>query len=130
VFRRLTTVGGRLDAERQREGANQRTLASAATKLINDLAPQPNREKIRIERPIGTFDGGNVTFSLSCPVTGQNIIVIWGDTVNNITVPLTRGNTNPPAAGGFFFDPSFPTGIVVGNPPNAADALFAIFDIE
>lgn len=130
VFRRLQKVGGRLDEERTREGANQRTLTHAGVKLINDLAPRPNKEKIRIERPIGTFDGVNTTFALSVPVTGQNIVMIWGDTNGNQAIPLTRGNGNPPPTGGFFFNPSFPTGIVVGNAPLAEDALWAIFDIE
>lgn len=130
VFRRLTKVGGRLDEERQRQDANQRTLAIAATKLINDLAPRPNREKIRVETPMGVFDGANTSFTLSVPVTGQNIIVIWGDTSVPRTIPLTRGNSNPPANEAFFFDPNFPTAIVVGNPPQAADALLAVFDIE
>lgn len=130
IFRRLQKVGGRLDEERSREGANQRTLATASVKLINDLAPRPNNEKIRIERPIGTYDGVNTSFTLSVPVAGQNIVVIWGDTNTVQTIPLTRGNGNPPPAGGFFFDPNFPTGIVVGNAPAAGDALWAIFDIE
>lgn len=128
VFRKLDSLGGNLDAERRRGTANQRLLAHGALKLINDGTSRTNNQQlVRDDPPGGAFNGVNVTFALSEPVAGLNIEVIWGDTTNNITIPLERTTVNPPGSHEFFYDPANPTEIIVGNPPAPADRLIAIF---
>lgn len=120
-----------LDSERQKPGSNQRTLTFETLKLINDQTPRINTEQLQVDDPPGgAFNGGNTSFALTRPVAGLNIVVIWGDSATPQTLPLVKSNTNPPASGQFFFDPSVPTQIVVGNPPLASDRLIAVYRVN
>jgi len=128
---KATTLGITMDSERQQPGANQCTLSFQALKLVNDATPRADREQLQLDDPpAGAFNGGNTAFTLSRPVTGLNIHVIWGDSATPQTLPLIKSNTNPPTTGEFFFDPGDPTHIVVGNPPLATDRLIAIYRVD
>ena len=126
-----TKLGIVMDSERQQPGANQRTLSFSTLKLINDQTPRTDREQLQLDDPpAGAFNGGNTAFTLSRPVTGLNIHVIWGDSATPQTLPLVKSNTNPPAAGEFFFDPNDPTHITVGTPPQPTDRLVAVYRVD
>src|SRR5712672_4446663 len=121
-----TKLGITMESERTQPDSTQRTLSFQTLKLINDQTPRTNREQLQLDDPpAGAFNGGNTAFTLSRPVTGLNIHVIWGDSATPQTLPLTKSNTNPPVSGEFFFDPGDPIHIVVGNPPLATDRLIA-----
>lgn len=129
--RKGVKLGITMDSERSQPGANPRTLTYSTLKLINDATPRTNREQLQLDDPPGgAFNGGNTAFTLTRPVTGLNIHVVWGDSATPKTIPLIKSNTNPPASGEFFFDPNDPTHIVVGNPPLAADRLIAIYRVD
>lgn len=127
VFRRGAAAGIDLESERQKDGANQRTLALATKKLINDPVPRANREQIRREVPSGALNGVNTAYTISVPVSGLNIEVAWMRTAGPSLIPLVRSSATPPATGEFFFNPAEPTQFTVGTPPEAADALLAFF---
>jgi hypothetical protein len=131
LFRKAREVGIDVDAERRRVGANQRTLAFEAGKLLNDGAPRTTSEQLRIDNPpAGMFDGANTTFVLSAPALGANITVIWGDMTTPQTVVLAKVASNPPPINSFFFDINFPTSIIVGNAPKPGDALVAVYRVK
>lgn len=128
VNRKASELGINMDAERSKIGSNQRSLTFEAAKLINDQTPRTNREQLQIDDPpTGAFDGVNTSFILSEAVDGDSITVIWGDTSVPDTIPLVKTRKNPPDNHSFFFDPNFPTVIVVGNPPTATDRLIAVY---
>lgn len=125
------TQGIKMDYERSKIGSNQRSLTFELGKLINDQTPRVDREQLTIDDPpTGAFDGANTTFVLSAPVVGENIAVIFGDTTTPQTIPLVKGNKNPPGLNSFFFDQSTPTVIVVNPPPQPADRLIAVYKVE
>ncbi len=131
LFKKAAVSGIDVDSERRRSGANQRMLAFEAGKLLNDGAPRVTRETLRVDNPpAGTFDGANTTFVLSGEVAGANIAVIWGDMQTPQTVVLAKVSANPPPINSFFFDPSNPTAIVVGNAPKPGDALIAVYRVK
>lgn len=124
--------GINMDSERAKTGQNERTLMYETTKLINTQTPRADREQLELDDPppTGAFDGVNQTFTLSAPVKGLNIRVIWVDSANNIGWPLVRTDSNTPGNHEFFFDPSNPTVIIVGNPPLVSDRLMAVFLVQ
>lgn len=131
LYRKGITLGITMDSERQQPKADQRTLSFQALKLINDQTPRTTREALVVDNPPdGAFNGVNTTFTLSRAVAGLNIAVIWGDNASPKTLLLVRSTESPPAAGEFFFDPTTPTQIVVGNPPLAGDALIAVYKVD
>lgn len=128
AYKVAKALGIDMTAERSKIGSDQRTLTHDALKLINDQTPRTNREQLTTDDPpTGAFDGANTIFILSSPVDGENIAVIWGDSSTPQTIPLTKGNANPPAVNSFFFDTNDPTVIIVNPPPQAADRLIAVF---
>lgn len=124
-------LGIDMDAERSKTGSNERTLAYEAQKLINTQTPRRTREQQQVDNPPnGAFNGSNTQFNLSAPVVGENIAVIWHDSVNNIQWVLVKGNANPPATHEFFFDRNSPSLIIVGDAPAAGDGLVAVYQVE
>lgn len=119
-------------SERAKTGANERTLVFETTKLINTQTPRVDREQQQLDDPppTGAFDGVNQTFTLSAPVKGLNIHVIWHDSANNTSWPLVRTDSNTPGNHEFFFDRSTPTIIIVGNPPLVEDRLMAVYSVQ
>lgn len=117
-----------MEQERAREDHTQRSLATAAVRLINDQTPVLTRERqVEDDPPEGVMDGANTAFTLSDNVVGQEIRVHWGNTAGNTTISLKKSNANPPPADSFFFDTNQPNQIIVGSPPAAADALIATY---
>jgi hypothetical protein len=127
IVNECTRLGINLDEERMKYG-DTRALMIAARNLINNATPRSTLEQlVQDAPPIGAFDGGNTMYTLSAPVAGQNIRVVWGDTAGNKTIPLQKTNESPPPADGFYFVASDPTHITVGTPPQAGDMLVAIY---
>jgi len=128
VYTRLREVGGDLSEERRKDGANQRSLALAAKKLINENTPRQDAERLTVDDPpAGVFDGANVTYQLTGQVAGHQVTVIWGDVANTRTIALTKSTVNPPPADAFFFDFSNPDTVIVGTPPQAIDSLIVVY---
>lgn len=124
-------LGINMDAERSKTGANERTLAYEAQKLINTQTPRTTREQQQTDAPpSGAFNGSNTQFALSAPVVGHNITVVWHDSVTNSQWVLVKGNANPPATHEFYFDPAEPDQIVVGDPPFPGDGLVVVYRVE
>ena len=132
VLRLAGQQGQNLDEERKQKGANIRTLTHAATKLVNEAVPVVARSRLVVDNPvIGTFDGANTSFTLSFPVSGNEIQVIFGDVSAGTTAPLVRSNVNPPSVGGFYFDGGVNKKVIVVNtPPEVVDALMAVYNTE
>lgn len=131
MYRKAAGVGVDMEAERSKPGSNPRTLAYDAIKLVNDPTPRTTREQLQVDDPpTGAFNGGNTIFALSCAVLGENISVIWHDTVNSTQWVLTKGNANPPATHEFFFDRNDPFTIIVGDPPVVGDNLVAVYKTQ
>lgn len=125
---RAKRMGIDLSEERTKPGSNARSLAIAASRLMSDGIPSTNRERLQSDTPpSGAFNGINTTFVLSDAAEGLNIVVDFMDVSINTLIPLVRTDTSPPGAGEFFFDINAPSQIVVGTPPEAADALFVHF---
>lgn len=127
VFRRGIEAGIDLESERRKDGANQRTLALATKKLINDPVPRASREQLRREVPSGAINGVNTAYTFSDPVAGLNIEVAWMRSSVPDLVPLVRSTGTPPAVGEFYFDPTAPTQFTVGTAPEAGDALLVFY---
>lgn len=126
-FNKLRELGGDLSEERS-AGANQRTLAVAAKRLINDNVPTTDRLQLQTDAPpFGAVNGVNKTFTLTGPVRGLNIAVHFGDVSSGTTSPLARSDSSPPASGQFFFDINNPSQIVTGDAPEPGDALIVDF---
>lgn len=131
LYRAVADVGVNMEAERSKINSNQRTIAYDASKLLNDPTPRTTREQIQVDNPpTGAFNGSNTQFDLSAPVIGENIVVVWHDSTNNIQWVLTKGNANPPATHEFYFNRDNPDLIVVGNPPAVSDGLVAIYRVQ
>lgn len=131
AYRAAAEVGITMEAERGKLGSDQRTLAYDAVKLLNDPTPRTTRNQLQVDNPpAGTFNSSNTQFDLSASVVGENIIVVWHDTVQNVQWVLSKGNANPPATHEFFFDRNDPKLIIVGNAPSPADGLVVVFKVE
>jgi len=128
VYNRAKEVGIDLSDERSRSGSNQRALALAAKKLINEGAPRQDAGRLTVDDPpTGAFDGANTTYNLSGSVAGHQLAVIWGDVAGARTLALARSTDNPPPADAFFFDFNVPDTVIVGTPPQGADALIVVY---
>lgn len=129
--KRTRALGIVMEAERARVGANARTLGFESLKRMNDDTARTNREVlVTDDPPAGIFDSANTIFTLSAPVDGENIRVVFGDASVPQTIPLVKGNQNPPPSGSFYFSTLDPTQIVVGDPPAPEDRLIAIFKVR
>lgn len=125
---RARELGINLDNERQRYGTNPRALAAATAKLINEGTPASYNDTFVTDAPpAGVFDSSNKTFTLSAPVSGLNISVVFTDLTAGTGLPLRRSDVNPPPADGFYFDVNNPTQIIVGTAPAAGDMLAVVF---
>jgi hypothetical protein len=132
VLRVAGELGINVDEERKQEGANIKTLTHDATKLINEPVPIVARSRQIIDNPVlGTFNGANTTFTLTFPVSGNEIQVIYGKASAITTTPLTRGASNPPPTNSFYFDGTVNKQTIIVNPaPQVADALMAIYSTD
>jgi len=127
-FRKARAMGIDLTAERQKPGSNARSLALAATRMINNAVPRTDREDLQTDAPpAGAFNSSNKLFTLSGPVQGVNIAVGWFHVADVTFHVLRRTNNNPPLADEFLFDINAPTIITMGDAPDAADMVMAVY---
>jgi len=128
IYNKAKAYGIDIDAERQRQSHTERSLALKTKSLINDQAPTLTRERLVIDDPpLGVMDGANTTYTLSNTPTGENIAVIHHRTGSNTAIRLERSNANPPPTESFYWNRDNPFLLIVGDPPAAGDALFAIY---
>lgn len=126
--RRAEALGIDVGAERQRYGANPRALSTALKHIINNATPSAQNDLFVTDAPpAGAFDGVNQTFTLSTPVDGLNISVVFTDVSLQTGMPLRRTDQNPPSSGEFYFNINDPATIIVGDAPAVDDMLVAVF---
>lgn len=131
VNERLKELNVDMESERSKPGSDTRTLTYDGLKLINDDTPRVTRTRIRFDDPpAGAFNGVNTQFDLTDAVVGDNIVVVWHDSVLNQKWVLAKSNANPPLNHEFFFDNATPTIIIVGNPPTSGDGLVATYVVK
>lgn len=128
LFTQARTMGIDLSEERQKPGSNQRSLAQAAKRMMNDGVPRIGQaDQVTDNPPAGAFNSVNKTFTLSAPVAGVNIVIVFGHVTAGTTSPLARSASNPPATGEFYFDMNNPTTVILGVAPDPADAVIAVY---
>ena len=124
-------LGIDMEAERSKQGANERTLTFETVKLINSATPRVNRERQQVDDPPeGAFNSANTSFQLSQEPAGENIVLIWHDSTTNVQWVLTRTNATGPATHEFYYNSIDPLHIIVGDPPAAGDSLVAVYVVQ